>query len=189
MKTVLKRYTFSASAKTITLLDVAIVSLDKLALITDVTTGKILYNFADPSVRATVSNNVITLSALQGGEADTDKLRIDYELTDMLIPVSTTVSTTTPVAILPASSTLQRLIKWYSVQAKTTNTADVSVTISGTRNGSPAQLWAGDLKPSQMFSHSVASGEGAVHMDINTDLTVTISANQPVYVNVEYQNM
>lgn len=80
MKTVLLNYTFSVAGKTITLTDVATVRLDRLALITDVTTNKILYNFADLTVAtATVATNVITLSALQGGEANSDKLRIDYD--------------------------------------------------------------------------------------------------------------
>lgn len=80
MKTVLKNYSFSTTLKTITLTDVATVRLDRLALITDVTTNKILYNFADSTVStATVATNVITLSVLQGGEANSDKLRIDYD--------------------------------------------------------------------------------------------------------------
>lgn len=79
-KSVIKNYTFDKVAKQITLTDVATVRLDKLALITDVTTNKILYNFADSSVStATVSGSVITLSVLQGGENNTDKLRIDYD--------------------------------------------------------------------------------------------------------------
>lgn len=76
-----KNYTFNTAAKTITLTDVTTVRLDKLALITDVTTNKIIYNFADSTVAtATVATNVITLSALQGGEANGDKLRIDYDV-------------------------------------------------------------------------------------------------------------
>ena len=75
----IKNYTFSTAAREITLTDVTTVSLDHLALITDTTTNKILYNFADSTVStATVATNVITLSTLQGGENNTDKLRIDY---------------------------------------------------------------------------------------------------------------
>jgi len=81
MKTILKNYSFVTATKVITLTDVATVRLDRLALITDVTTNKILYNFADLSIAtATVSTNTITLSALQGGESGTDKLRIDYDV-------------------------------------------------------------------------------------------------------------
>lgn len=80
-KAILKNYSFSVANKTITLTDIATVRLDKLALITDTTTNKILYNFADSTVAtATVATNVITLSVLQGGEANGDKLRIDYDV-------------------------------------------------------------------------------------------------------------
>jgi len=80
MKTVLKNYTFDATAKTITLTDVATIRLDRLVLITDTTTNAILYNFADATVStATVATNVITLSTV-GTAASTDKLRIDYDV-------------------------------------------------------------------------------------------------------------
>lgn len=80
MKTLLKNYTFSTSGKTITCTDVSTVRLDRLLLIVDVTTNKILYNFADSTVTAaTVATNVITLAALQGGENNTDKLQIVYD--------------------------------------------------------------------------------------------------------------
>lgn len=80
MKTILKNYSFSTSGKTITCTDVSTVRLDRLLLITDVTTNKILYNFADSTVStATVATNVITLSTLQGGEANSDKLDITYD--------------------------------------------------------------------------------------------------------------
>lgn len=99
MKSVIKNYTFDTVAKTITLTDITTVRLDKLALITDVTTNKILYNFADPTLAtATVATNVITLSVLQGGEVNGDKLRIDYDVessdtlafADATTPVSST---------------------------------------------------------------------------------------------------
>jgi len=111
-----KNYTFSVSAKTITLTDITTVRLDKLALITDTTTNKILYNFADSTVAtATVATNVITLSVLQGGEANSDKLRIDYDIessdtsafADTIQPVSGTVTADTelPTAAALADTT------------------------------------------------------------------------------------
>jgi len=97
-KGLLKNYTFNTAAKTITLTDVTTVRLDKIALITDVTTNKILYNFADLSVAtATVATNVITLSALQGGEANSDKLRIDYDVEST--DTSAFADTTQPVSM------------------------------------------------------------------------------------------
>ncbi|MFD4554413.1 hypothetical protein ACFWP5_08795 [Streptomyces sp. NPDC058469] len=81
MKQIIKNYSFSASGKTVTLTDFGTIRLDRLQLIIDTTTNKILYNFADSTVTtATVATNVITLAALQGGEADTDKLQIIYDV-------------------------------------------------------------------------------------------------------------
>jgi hypothetical protein len=80
MKQLIANYTFNSTSRTITLSDFSTVRLDRLQLIVDVTTGKILYNFADSTVAAaTVATNVITLSALQGGESNSDKLQIIYD--------------------------------------------------------------------------------------------------------------
>jgi hypothetical protein len=80
MKQIIGNYSFSTSAKTITLTDFTTIRLDRIELIVDVTTNKILYNFADNTVAsATVATNVITLSALQGGENNSDKLEIFYD--------------------------------------------------------------------------------------------------------------
>jgi hypothetical protein len=84
MKQILTNYTFSTSGKSLTLPDFGVshsLDLKRLYLITDVTTNKILYNFADNTVAtATISsNNVITLSVLQGGESNSDSLQIIYD--------------------------------------------------------------------------------------------------------------
>ena len=79
MKQIIANYSFNTSTKAITLTDFGTVRLDRLQLIVDTTTNKILYNFADSSIAtATISSNAITLSALQGGESNTDKLQIIY---------------------------------------------------------------------------------------------------------------
>ena len=104
-KGLLKNYTFNTAAKTITLNDVGAVRLDKLALVTDVTTNKILYNFADSTVSlATVAGNVITLSALQGGESNTDKLRIDYDVE--AVDINASNDTAQPVTFAQNSNPL-----------------------------------------------------------------------------------
>ncbi|HUD06475.1 MAG TPA: hypothetical protein VMR34_01175 [Candidatus Saccharimonadales bacterium] len=84
MKQVVTNYSFSTSAKTVTLSDFNSsypVDLKRLYLITDVTINTILFNFADSTVAsATISsNNVITLSAVPGGAANGDSLQIVYE--------------------------------------------------------------------------------------------------------------
>ncbi|UDL16844.1 hypothetical protein SEA_ATUIN_181 [Arthrobacter phage Atuin] len=77
-KQVIKNYIFDAAAKTVTLTDFDKIDVSRLALITNVTRGVILFNFADPIKGATVSGNVITLSYYETGMQNTDKLRIDY---------------------------------------------------------------------------------------------------------------
>jgi hypothetical protein len=80
MKQIVKNYTFNTATKAITLTNFSAISLDRLQLIVDTTTNKILYNFADSTVTtASISSNVITLGALQGGENNADKLQIVYD--------------------------------------------------------------------------------------------------------------
>ena len=81
MKQVIGNYSFVAASRFVTLTDFGTVRLDRLHLIVDTTTNKILYNFADPSVSSIVitDGNILTFSQLQGGEANTDKLQIIYD--------------------------------------------------------------------------------------------------------------
>lgn len=84
MKQLIKNYTFSVSGKTITCNDFNSgqpLLLSRLIVIADATTNKTLWSPIDSTLStATVtSNNVITLSALQGGENTTDALEIYYE--------------------------------------------------------------------------------------------------------------
>jgi hypothetical protein len=76
MKVKINNYTFSASAKTVTLTDYTSIPLDDIILITNVTTGTIIYNFADPTLTATVANNVITLAYNTTSMSNSDKLAI-----------------------------------------------------------------------------------------------------------------
>lgn len=79
MKHIVKTWSFNAATRQITLTNFVTVRPERVALITDITTGKILYSFAGtPTVTLTAAGNVLTLSALQGGEANADVLRIDY---------------------------------------------------------------------------------------------------------------
>jgi hypothetical protein len=122
-KGLLKNYTFSVAAKTITLTNISTARLDKLALITNTTTNKILYNFADSTISAaTVAANVITLSVLQGGETNGDKLRIDYD-----VESSDTLAfadTIQPILVLP-TATDNGLLSYKLITAATTNATNV----------------------------------------------------------------
>lgn len=84
MKVVVQNWSFVAASRTLTLTDFSAarpVQLERLLLVINATTAKIIYNAADPTVAtATVtSNNVITLSAITGSPANTDKLTIIYD--------------------------------------------------------------------------------------------------------------
>lgn len=80
MKQLVKNYSFSTSAKTVTLTDYSAILLERLQLIVDTTTNTILYNFADSTVSsATVATNVVTLAALAGTPSNSDKLQIIYD--------------------------------------------------------------------------------------------------------------
>ena len=79
MKRLITNYTFNAAAKTVTLPDFTTLDLAQVLLITNVTDGVIIYNFADPALGASVAGNVITLEYDTTGMADTDDLQVFIE--------------------------------------------------------------------------------------------------------------
>lgn len=79
MKRLVTNYTFNAAAKTVTLPDFTAISLNRLLLITNVTDGAIIYNFADPALGATVATNVATLEYDTTGMDNADSLQIWYD--------------------------------------------------------------------------------------------------------------
>lgn len=79
MKALVTQYTFNAAAKTVTLPDFTAISLPQLLLITNVTDGIILYNFADPALGATVATNVVTLEYDTSSMDNSDDLQIFYD--------------------------------------------------------------------------------------------------------------
>jgi hypothetical protein len=79
MKTKIDNYIFDKTAKTITFTDYTSIRLDAILLITNVTDGLILYNFADPTKGGTVLSNVLTLVYDTSAMSNTDKLLIYYD--------------------------------------------------------------------------------------------------------------
>jgi len=82
MKKQLTNYTFNPMAKTITVLGSGSYNLDQLLLITNVTSNVIIYNFAEPSLGATLVNNVITLDHNTTSMSASDSLQIFVEVQD-----------------------------------------------------------------------------------------------------------
>ena len=81
MKQLVKNYTFSKTAKTITFTDFSAIIQERILLITDVTNGTILYQFNSAGLGGTVATNVLTLAlnTNTGSFNNTDKLQIFYE--------------------------------------------------------------------------------------------------------------
>lgn len=79
MKQIIQNYSFNAAARTITFTDFTSISLERLLLITNVTTNTVIYIFNTPSRGGNVAGNVLTLeydtSAMNGG----DRLQITYD--------------------------------------------------------------------------------------------------------------
>lgn len=78
-KQLIPRYSFNATAKTVTFSDFETIKLERVLLITNTTDNVIIYNFADPLKGGTVAGNILTLTYNTATMSDTDKLAIHYE--------------------------------------------------------------------------------------------------------------
>ena len=76
MKIKLDNYTFNPVAKTVTFTDYASLDLSDVILITNVTDGTIIFNFASPNLVGSVVANVLTLNYDTTAMSSTDKLAI-----------------------------------------------------------------------------------------------------------------
>jgi hypothetical protein len=72
-------YTFDKATKKITFTDYTTIRLDAILLITNTTSNRIIYNFADPLKGGSVATNVLTLTWDTSAMANTDKLLIYYD--------------------------------------------------------------------------------------------------------------
>lgn len=81
IKQLIKNYSFSKSAKTVTFSDFSSIRLDRILLITDVTSNTTIYQFNSSSLGGSVSGNVLTLSfnTNTSAFADSDSLQIYYD--------------------------------------------------------------------------------------------------------------
>jgi hypothetical protein len=76
MKIKLDNYTFNPTAKTVTFTDYSSIDLSNIILITNVTDGTIIFNFASPNLVGSVAANVLTLNYDTTAMSSTDKLAI-----------------------------------------------------------------------------------------------------------------
>ncbi len=79
MKRLITNYTFLPSQRKVIFNDYNSITLEGILLITNVTRGEIIYNFADPNKGGTVSGNVLTLTYDTTQMSATDKLQIFYD--------------------------------------------------------------------------------------------------------------
>jgi len=86
MKILFENYSFDATAKTVTFNTTDVITLEQLLIITNVTTNKIIYNFADPNAGGTIVNNVLTLDFNTTSMSSGDKLQIFID--NILTPAS-----------------------------------------------------------------------------------------------------
>jgi hypothetical protein len=70
----------AAGVGTIILYGLPALGLEQLVLATDVTTGAIIFNFADPAHGATMAGNVVTLAADTSALSSADRLAIIVDL-------------------------------------------------------------------------------------------------------------
>lgn len=79
MKTLITDYTFNKTSGTLTFNDYTSILQEGLLLITNTTDNIMLYNFADPTYKATVLGNVVTLTYDTSSMDDTDDIQIWYD--------------------------------------------------------------------------------------------------------------
>lgn len=82
MKQIIKNYSFNAAAHTITFSDFSSIDLERVLLITNVTTNEVIYIFNTPSRGGTATGNVLTLEYNTSSMSNGDKLQITYDCAD-----------------------------------------------------------------------------------------------------------
>ena len=80
MKTLVNGYSFNAAARQITFTEIVPPGIESVLLVTNVTRGVILYNFADSSAGGTLTGNVLGLAASTTDMSNTDALQIFIDL-------------------------------------------------------------------------------------------------------------
>lgn len=79
MKQLVKNYTFNAIGKTITFSDFTSINLDRVQLVTDVTSNVIIYQFNNSSLGGTASGNILSLTYNTASLNSGDHLQIVYD--------------------------------------------------------------------------------------------------------------
>lgn len=125
MKILFETYTFNAASKQITFNTTGVVTLEQLLVITNVTTNRIIYNFADPSAGGSIVNNVLTLDYDTTSMSSADKLQIFIDNN------ASPASEDTLQALQDQTALLSRMVKLLEPSSVTGTTGRQQVEIGG----------------------------------------------------------
>lgn len=133
-------YTFTASSKTVKFNDYGAIRLEGVKLITNITTGTIIYQFNDATKNGTVSNNILTLTYNTAAMSNSDKLMIIYEAPEprsIISGVAVLLSSIFEFIKRPSYSTIvagARLLKVSVDQITTVSNVTTVATVSTVTN-------------------------------------------------------
>ena len=134
MKILFEDYTFNASTKQITFNTNEVLTLERLLIITNVTGNLIIYNFADPNLGGTISNNVLTLNYNTALMNDTDRLQIFLENS------YTPSSEETLQAVQDQTALLGRIVKLLEPSSRQDSAGRQSIDIGGSSGTAVTRL-------------------------------------------------
>lgn len=189
MKVLAKDYTFTASTKTLTINNVGTLQLDQLLLVTNVTDGIIIYNFAKPELGATkTSTATFVLDYNTASMSNTDRLQIFIDIPEATeAAVLTTPSPSSIHAIPTTSKTL------YSIYGTSLYGQEQYVQV---RYGSPASpienswnLFSAKIGPFESFKFDFPNG-----LDISSQAAANwqiriVNSSTPNVVNLNNDNL
>lgn len=133
MKVLFTDYTFNSTNKTVTFNTKNVINLNNILLITNVTRNIIIYNFANPSLGGTLSNNVLTLTYNTTTMSSSDLLQIFLDLgefpasEDTLVRISQLL---TPIATQDSAQRQRIIVDNASVVVSQGTAANLNATVS-----------------------------------------------------------
>ena len=179
MKKLITNYSFNKTAKTITFNDFTTLSLARVLIITNVTTGDIIYDFADPTKGGTVATNVLTLDYDTSAMNNADSLQIFYEASDTTTVIPEQTDEATIVASKP--QTVDR-ISFAKAIANNIDSEWGSVIATGAgqtinQTGGNLVLTAGTTARSESIIRSAKRYLGGIRLRSRTTLSQRIANN------------
>lgn len=151
MKILFEDYSFNASTKQITFNTAETLTLERLLIITNVTDNLIIYNFADPNLGGTLSNNVLTLTYNTSLMDNSDRLQIFIE------NQNTPSSEETLLALQEQTALLGRMVKLLEPSSRQNSSGMQQIDVaasSGIINGRAYDIFNGPL-----FTNTIAASE------------------------------